>query len=214
MNKDSFLARSFSQDSEDRIVLRLLKHQRNGFFVDIGAHHPYRFSNTALFSELGWTGLNIDATPGAMDAFEAERPQDINVWAAVAAETGHIDFKIFKEPAFNTLNLGRTTPSKEGRDSGEVVRVPAVRIDDLMREKLAADQVVDFVSLDVEGLEETILDTFPFEEFAPRIFIVEDHKINVESCADSDIFKRLKAHGYRLRCQMMFSSIYINEKTI
>ena len=38
--------RSFSQEGEDQILERLLDSNSNGFYVDIGAHHPIKFSNT------------------------------------------------------------------------------------------------------------------------------------------------------------------------
>ena len=47
--------RSYSQEGEDRVLSSLLfklhgaKHIKDGFYVDVGAHHPYRFSNTCLF---------------------------------------------------------------------------------------------------------------------------------------------------------------------
>ncbi len=50
-----------------------------GFYVDIGAHHPFRYSNTQFFYEKGWRGINIDATPGSMDRFKDFRPEDI-IW--------------------------------------------------------------------------------------------------------------------------------------
>jgi hypothetical protein len=38
----------YAQDGEDLILDRLLEGQQSGFYVDIGAHHPLRFSNTYL----------------------------------------------------------------------------------------------------------------------------------------------------------------------
>ncbi len=42
------------------ILRRLFEGQKQGFYVDIGAHHPFRFSNTCYFHRRGWTGLNVD----------------------------------------------------------------------------------------------------------------------------------------------------------
>ena len=51
---------SFSQEGEDLILNRFLGKKEKGFYVDIGAHDPKRFSNTNIFYERGWTGINID----------------------------------------------------------------------------------------------------------------------------------------------------------
>ena len=45
----SYLNISFSQEGEDLVLQRLIGIKSNGFYVDIGAHHPYRFSNTYKF---------------------------------------------------------------------------------------------------------------------------------------------------------------------
>ncbi len=53
---------SFSQEGEDRILAALLglrEARKPGFYVDVGAHHPERFSNTLIFYNRGWRGINI-----------------------------------------------------------------------------------------------------------------------------------------------------------
>ena len=61
---------SWSQEGEDRILYRIFEQQPVGFYVDVGAHHPKRFSNTYFFYRRGWRGINIDAMPGSMKNFE------------------------------------------------------------------------------------------------------------------------------------------------
>lgn len=39
----------YSQEGEDMIFRRLFEHQEKDFYVDVGAHHPFRFSNTYFF---------------------------------------------------------------------------------------------------------------------------------------------------------------------
>lgn len=68
---------SYSQEGEDRLLDRYFGNRANGFFVDVGAHHPHRFSNTYLFYKRGWRGINIDAMPDSMKAFKSMRPRDV-----------------------------------------------------------------------------------------------------------------------------------------
>ncbi len=207
----AYLQRSFSQDGEDRIVLRLFRHRRNGFYIDIGAHHPHRFSNTALLHELGWRGINIDATPGAMEAFAAARPEDTNLWMAVADREGTIPFKVFAEGAYNSLGLGRVAPGRNGPDQGEVVEVPCAPVDAILCDHLAPDQRVDLLSLDIEGFEMAVLERYPFETHAPAVVVVEDHGFDIADCAKSRVYRLLAGKGYRLRCHMLFSSVYVDD---
>ena len=64
---------SYSQEGEDMILRRLFETRRRGFYVDVGAHHPRRFSNTYYFYRQGWSGINIDAAPGSMKLFDRLR---------------------------------------------------------------------------------------------------------------------------------------------
>ncbi|MFT7246563.1 MAG: hypothetical protein ACI82A_003940, partial [Candidatus Azotimanducaceae bacterium] len=76
---DQWTNRSWSQEGEDQILRRIFEQQSTGFYVDVGAHHPKRFSNTFLFYKLGWQGINIDAMPGSMALFNRERSRDLNL---------------------------------------------------------------------------------------------------------------------------------------
>lgn len=60
--------------SEDLIFHRLFDYRRNGFFVDVGAHSPTRFSNTMALYLRGWRGFNVDAMPGSMTPFRRLAP--------------------------------------------------------------------------------------------------------------------------------------------
>ena len=53
----------YGQDGEDLILDRLLDGQKSGFFVDVGAHHPVRFSYSYLFYRRCWRCINSDAQP-------------------------------------------------------------------------------------------------------------------------------------------------------
>lgn len=47
-----FYARqSFSQEGEDLVLSRFFDGQESGFYIEVGAHHPFRFSNTYLFTK-------------------------------------------------------------------------------------------------------------------------------------------------------------------
>lgn len=91
---------SYSQEGEDLILAALFDlefSQMGGFYVDVGAHHPKRFSNTFLFYLNGWSGINIDAAPGSMLAFQRERPRDVNIEAAVGEAETALTFYEFNE---------------------------------------------------------------------------------------------------------------------
>src|SRR6185312_5485470 len=73
----------FSQGGEDIILMEILKGynllRSDGFFVDVGAYHPFNGSNTYELYKLGWSGINIEARPGSKKLFDECRPLDINL---------------------------------------------------------------------------------------------------------------------------------------
>src|SRR3989344_2532261 len=54
---------SYSQWGEDIIIDKLLGMKNKGFYIDIGAYDPIRFSNTQRFYNKGWKGINIEPDP-------------------------------------------------------------------------------------------------------------------------------------------------------
>ncbi|MDD3051752.1 MAG: SAM-dependent methyltransferase, partial [Candidatus Cloacimonetes bacterium] len=48
--------KSYSQEGEDIILNRIFENQNRGFYVDVGANPPKRFSHTYLIYKKGWTG--------------------------------------------------------------------------------------------------------------------------------------------------------------
>ena len=69
---DGHAVKSYSQEGEDLVLARILENLKisTGFFVDIGAHHPTRFSNNYYFYQRGWSGINVDDLPGTKKLIE------------------------------------------------------------------------------------------------------------------------------------------------
>lgn len=87
--------RSWSQESKDLILQRIFENKPNGFYIDLGAHHPRRFSNTYLFYSQGWRGVNIDAMPGSMIEFNKERSGDLNLEVGIELKESFLGYHVF-----------------------------------------------------------------------------------------------------------------------
>src|SRR5262249_8232028 len=79
-----WMRQSYSQEGEDLILDRILDSKRTGFYIDVGCHHPFRFSNSYLFYRRGWQGICVDPLPEAKSSFRRYRPRDTFVETAVA----------------------------------------------------------------------------------------------------------------------------------
>lgn len=168
---------SYSQYGED-VVLKSFYEKISdykGFYVDIGAHHPLRFSNTQIFYTEGWRGINIDATPNSMKVFNKLRKKDINIECAISDKEETLTYYEFQENAFNTFddNLAKER-IENGWKLDRKIELKTKTINQILAEYLPENQKIDFINMDIEGLELRILKGFDFSKYSPNYFLVED----------------------------------------
>jgi hypothetical protein len=101
---DGFAVKSYAQEGEDIVLKRIFGGQSTGFYVDVGAHHPMRLSNTYSFYKLGWRGINIEPNPDSFNLFTKYRSKDINLNCGIALDKGNLEYYMFDEPALNTFD--------------------------------------------------------------------------------------------------------------
>ena len=193
---------SYSQEGEDLILVRLfdaLPESKPGFCVDIGAHHPFRFSNTFMFYEMGWRGINVDAMPGSMAIFNSCRSRDINIEAAVSDTAENLTYYIFNEPALNGF-CEKLANERDGLKTFRIIERKSIftrTLESLLTEYLPANQHVDFMSVDVEGFDLKVLMSNDWSRYRPEILLVEDSKTgNISGAVESDLTKYLEKQEY------------------
>jgi FkbM family methyltransferase len=153
---------SWSQGGEDLALLHAIMGKRNGIFIDIGAHHPSRFSVTRHLYQMGWSGVNVDANQELIDAFQKARPRDINLCAAVGLEPKYT-FTIFEEAAISTLDSEwRSKFVNENNKIAHEVEVEGRKLRSILDE-LLPQQRIDLLSIDAEGSDLQVLQSLEFE---------------------------------------------------
>ena len=142
---DLYAIKCYSQEGEDMILRRIFE-EKNGFYVDVGAHHPRRFSNTYYFYKQGWTGISIEPNPQAAKAFKSDRPRDINLCIGVSDTESILKYYYFDEPALNTFDssvvksrLADTLYKVIGHEDFVVDR-----LDNILKKHLPTGQSIDF----------------------------------------------------------------------
>jgi FkbM family methyltransferase len=218
--RDEYRQPSYAQEGEDRILSSLLglsNRDRKGFYVDVGAHHPRRYSNTFLFYLYGWSGINIDAMPGSMRLFQLERPRDINIEAAVADEVKMLTFYEFNEPALN----GFCREIASGRDQyrgWKIInerQIMTVKLKEILEQHLSDGQAIDFLSVDVEGLDLHVLRSNDWDRFRPAVVLIEDSDgMSTEQGDDSKITIYMKEHGYKFCCKTLLTTFFVDRDRI
>ena len=183
---------SYSQEGEDLILQRIFERQTKGFYIDIGAHHPFRFSNTYVFYKRGWIGLNIDAMPGSMKPFDKFRAKDINIEAAVSDIEKTLVFYMFNDPALN--GFSRQTSVLRNKIEYKVIKTTEIktkRLENILDYYIDRDQIIDFMSIDVEGLDLNVLKS-------NKIVLVEMLDSDIDDLSNNEIPKFMLINDYTI----------------
>lgn len=204
--------KSFAQDGEDVVLASFFQEKKKyrGFYVDVGAHHPVRFSNTWMLYRRGWRGINIDPTPGSMRPFKWLRRRDINLEIGIAGQTSELIFYCFNEPALNTFDEATANERNTGKPYKIIkkVTVPVEPLDRILDKYLAAGQKIDFFSIDVEGLDLEVLKSNDWTKYKPEFVLVEDHDFVLGQPEKSPIFNFLKSNSYEMIASLKRTIIY------
>lgn len=190
----------YSQSGEDVILAALLR-QDAGFYVDVGANHPKRYSNTALLYQQGWRGINIDPNPYSIALFNHARPRDINIAAGVARTKGLLPFYQFSDPAYNTFSKQVADALKEKRWLRMLsdAPMPVLPLVSILEEHLPHGQHIDVMNIDVEGLDLEVLESNDWERFAPTYIAIEAHGFTPGAPTSHPVYEFLTRRGYVLR---------------
>lgn len=207
---------SYSQEGEDLILKRIFDGKSSGFFVDVGAHHPIRFSNTYIFYKLGWRGINIDAMPKSMIPFCTQRPGDINLEYPISEDEEIFDFYIFNEPALNTFSKS-FAEEKNGFKSFKIlkkIKLKTTRLDFLLEKFLPPNTKIDFLNIDVEGFDLKVLKSNNWNKYRPAIILIESQSSFIEDIIKSEIYSYLKEREYNFFAKTFNTLFFIaKEKT-
>lgn len=170
--------RSYSQCGEDLIVdyVFQLRGVARPSYLDIGAHHPYWLSNTALFYERGCRGINIEANPQLIRLFNEHRSEDINLNVGIGNREGKFDFYVMEDNTLSTFSqVERDNLVATGKRQTTVIPVQVKTVPAVLSESFGGI-FPDFLSLDAEGMDLDILQSIHFDRHWPKIICVESAK--------------------------------------
>lgn len=201
---------SHSQVGEDLQIAYFLGRSEGVTYIDVGCLWPVRLSNTYYFYERGGHGLCIDPNPTLAGEWHEARPRDVFLNAGIGAEPAQLSYHTFGNPVFNTFSQSRANlvrrkaAGRKGRESTGLVTVEAITLDQAVERSAfveRCDGELDFLSIDVEGLEEEVLAGFGFEELRPKVIVTEFIRRRGDSRRpeESPVAERLLALDYELR---------------
>jgi FkbM family methyltransferase len=165
----SLLFCSYAQNFEDVILARVFP-GKTGFYIDAGANDPEFHSVTKHFYDKGWSGVNIEPHRGFFRRLCLERPRDVNLNMGLLDHEGVVTFH---EEAGGT-GISSLTDIFADWNVGKSVEDRPIRVTTLARvcEQYAHRQI-DFLKIDVEGVERLACQGGDWAKYRPRVVLIE-----------------------------------------
>ena len=171
-----FPENDYTRKKED-IPSRLFFENRENytsFYIDIGTHHPYPFSNKLHFSQKGWQKIVIEPAAGSSNLFNLLSEAGINLNSTRDAAQGTPFFSHFKSIKTNS-NTAETAAGSIPTPGAiiKTINVKEMPLATILDNNLPAGQTIDFLSLDVAGFDMRVLKSADWNRYCPLFIIVK-----------------------------------------
>jgi hypothetical protein len=189
----STLLKSKSQISQDLFVISHLNFKRGGFFVEFGATNGIDLSNSYLLEkEYGWKGILVEPAKCWHAGLHKNRDCYIDencVWSESNCSL------VFNETTLAELATIHNFSSNDGhaksRENGKLYGVNTISLNDLL-DKYSAPAEIDYLSIDTEGSELNILNSFDFSKHSFKVITCEHNYTPIRP----KLFELLTSKGY------------------
>lgn len=196
---------SFSKAGEDIQLFKLFNKFKGGY-LDIGCFEPITFSNTYFFYLKGWRGFVVDPNPDLISNFAEVRPKDRFINRGISSTSGVLKYYMLpqKMASMNTFDYSFLEKNNLVSFIEKEIEVPLSSLEELIEEFKLGNQI-DFIDIDVEGLDFEVLRSNNWEKFRPPVVMVETDQPLVNDLT-SNVTKLLEDKEYRLLSKLVQSS--------
>ncbi|MCS5488979.1 FkbM family methyltransferase [Algoriphagus limi] len=193
---------SFSKSGEDIQLFKLLN-KFQGKYLDIGCFEPITFSNTYYFYLKGWNGFVVDPNPRVKSMFSTIRPKDQFIQRGISSYNGKLTYYMLKEnlSSMNTFNYDFLVANNLTNYIESQIEVPLCTLEELV-DDFDLYNKIDFLDVDVEGLDFEVLSSNNWEKFRPSLIMVETD-LSLEEDLNSPIYQLLKEKDYKILAKLV-----------
>jgi len=201
----------------DKLYMKYFRHQPTGFFVDVGAYDGINFSNTFMLATAGWGGIFYEPVPEFFNKCKLLYAEDDNIKVletCIGSYVGYID--MFVAGTISTydnhhLNLGYWKGSYSNKHK---ISVRITTLDKSLKENNTTPNF-ELLSVDVEGAEMDVLNSFDILYWRPQMVIVEAQELHPSKelrYQAKDINEYFDKVGYeKIHCDEI-NNIYVSKE--
>ena len=176
---------SHSQIYQDIFVYYFSNLKKKGFFIEIGAADGINISNTYLLEKkFYWDGIICEPNP-------IHKLSNLTNRKAIL-DTNVIDYKNLKKKYFYMNDDTFNSSINKNKKYKKKIYLKTISLNFLLN-KYKCPKIIDYISIDTEGNEYSILKNFNFKKFNVKIFTIEH---NFNNSKRNNIFKIMKKNNY------------------
>lgn len=184
-------SRSHSQLLQDVVCALVHGEKRGGYFVEVGVGDGVRHSNTLMLErDFGWGGILAEPATMFHESIEANRKAVLDKRAVEEIGGRIVSFEQHDDDGeFSRISNGR-------QNSGLAVssyNVETVRLDDLLSAHRAPTEI-DFMSIDTEGSEISVLSGLSFDRWKFGLLSIEHNMYKSRLAVYDDMMSK---NGYK-----------------
>ena len=181
-----------SQLYQDVFASFVIGNQFDKTFLEFGATDGLELSNSFMLENtLNWSGVLSEPSPQWHKVLRENRKYTKIIKKCIWSESGKIlDFFMSDRGNFSTLNefidsdkYSMPTNTEARKKAGKLITVETISLNDVIREHFD-NTSPSYISIDTEGSEFKILESFNFENYRPKVFTVEHNFTELQSKID------------------------------
>jgi hypothetical protein len=180
--------------------------RRDGYFVDLACADGVTISNTRFLERhLGWRGLLFEPNPKFHESIAAHRSSPLVTKCVTDRVGSSVRFRIDNDMLGGIVSDETdNSPAMRGEElkAAEILEIETTTLAHEL-DRVEAPQVIDFLSLDIEGAEWIALRSFPFERYRFRCMTIERPTPELDLLLDR--------HGYRQVAHLKYDVVYVHQ---
>ena len=184
---------------QDVLALAVHDFRTHGYFVEFGAMDGVQYSNTWLLeTQYHWTGIVAEPAHCWHEALRSNRRCHVDSRAVTDVSGQQLEFKetdtqLGLSGLSQYFSKDECHTARRLRSAGRHYQVETVSLTDLLIQH-HAPPLIDYVSMDTEGSEQAILESFDFDRYRVGLWTIEHNYLDTARRAIHDIMTR---HGYQ-----------------
>ena len=209
-----------SQLYQDVFASFVIGNQFDKTFLEFGATDGLELSNSFMLENtLNWSGALSEPSPQWHKLLEENRKYTKIIKKCIWSESGKtLDFFMSDRGNFSTLNefidsekYSMPLNTEARKKAGKLITVETISLNDVIR-KYFDNISPSYVSIDTEGSEFKILESFNFEKYRPKVFTVEHNFTELQSKID----KLMASKDYEriFRKLTSFDAWYVSKEAV